>query len=125
MIFLAVEAWVPAEEVKGAYRTIQQNLLAEQSPPKTQMRAFNVARFVWEQDRLNGKRLPWPELCKLWNNWPLTERFESWRDFRTYFSRGERAVRPRYFASDEEMTQQVISRTHERMFDTWVSSFRD
>ena len=130
VIFLAVEAWVPAEEVKDAYRAVQKNLLAEKSPPKTQERAFDVARFVWEQDRLNGKRLPWPELWERWNSMCSVigrpaERFPSWRAFHTYFSRGEKATRPRYFASEEQLTKQVRTRAMEGAFDSWVSSFRE
>jgi hypothetical protein len=130
VIFLAVEAWVPADEVKDAYRAIQQNLLAEKSPPKTRERAFDVARFVWEQDRLNGKRLPWPELWEHWNSMRSVigrpaERFPSWRTFHTYFSRGEKATRPRYFASEEQLTKQVRTRAKEGAFDSWVSSFRE
>ena len=130
VIFLAVEAWVPAEEVKDAYRAVQENLLAEKSPPKTQERAFDVARFVWEQDRLNGRRLPWPELWEHWNSmYSIIGRpdncFPSWRAFHTTFSRGERATRPRYFASEEQLTKQVRTRVMEGLFDSWVSSFRE
>ena len=130
VIFLAVEAWVPAEEVKDLYRAIQQNLLAEKSPPKTQERAFDVARFVWEQVRLHGKRLSWPELWKHWNSMCSIigcpdDRFANWRAFRTSFSRGEKATRPRYFASEEQLTKHVRTRTMEGDFDSWVSSFRE
>jgi hypothetical protein len=104
VIFLGVEAWVPADEVKEAYRAHQQALLAEQASPKTQERAFEVAKFVWEEEREHGERPPWPVLWERWNNWPLTERFKSWRDFHTYFSRGKKAVPPRYYASDEHLT---------------------
>src|SRR5215207_6695910 len=51
VIFLGVEAWVPAEEVKKAYRAHQQALLDDKTQPKTQERAFEVARFVWEIKR--------------------------------------------------------------------------
>jgi hypothetical protein len=124
-IFLGVEAWVPAEEFKEAYRAHQQALLTEQASPKTQERAFEVARFVWEEEREHGERPPWPVLWERWNNWPLTERFKSWRDFRTYFIRGKKAVPPRYYASDEQITEAVRSRAFEHSFNRWVSSFRD
>jgi hypothetical protein len=125
VIFLGVEAWVPAEEVKEAYRAHQQALLAEQAPPKTQERAFEVARFVWEEERLHGKRPPWPALWERWNNWRPTKPFKGWREFRTNFLRGEKATRPRYFASNEQMTEAVRSRVFEHSFDRWVSSFRE
>ena len=125
IIFLGVEAWVPAEEVKEAYRTHQQYLLAEPTPPKTQTRAFGVAKFVWDEDRVHGKRLPWPVLWKRWNDWFPTEPFKGWRDFRTYFLRGEKATLPRYVVSNEQITKQVESGAGEQAFDSWVSSFRE
>jgi hypothetical protein len=125
VIFLGVEAWVPAEEVKEAYRTHQKALLADTAPPKTQERAFDVARFIWEEERLHGKRPPWPVLWERWNNWPRIKPFKGWREFRTYFLRGEKATRPRYFASNAEMTEAVRSRAFEHSFDRWVSLFRE
>jgi hypothetical protein len=49
VIFLGVEAWIPAEEVKDAYRIHQEALVAEQSSPKTKERAFDVATFCVER----------------------------------------------------------------------------
>jgi hypothetical protein len=120
-----VEVWVPAEEVKESYRSMQRNLLAEQTPPKTQPRTFEVAAFVWHQDRVHGRRLPWPQLWERWNNWPLTKPFDSWRDFQKTFTRGEKATPPRYHASYEQMTKLVEAGAHEGSFDLWVSSFRE
>ena len=124
VIFLGVEAWVPAEEVKDAYRIHQQAVLTEQTPPKTQQRALEVARFVWEEERVHGERPPWPVLWERWNNWPLTKPFKTWRNFRTYFLRGEQATRPQYTASNEQIVKQVDSGVHEKAFDFWTASFR-
>ena len=125
VILLAVEAWVPAEEVKEVYRDQQQTLLAERKPPRTHERAFQVAAFVWEQEHRYGERPQWPVLCERWNNWPLTEPFERWRDFRTNFYRGEKAVRPRYVAREELIIEQVRSGAPAKGFDLWASSLRE
>jgi hypothetical protein len=125
VIFMGVEAWVPAEEVKEAYRRHQQALLAEHQEGKTQERTFQVAKFVWDEERIEGERPSWPELCRRWNNWPLTEPFENWRAFRMCFLRGEKAVPPQYRMSPEQMKEAVRGRTHEGAFDLWVSSFRE
>ena len=118
----AVEMWVPAGEVAKEYRRIQQTMMADPNPPRTQARAFNVARFVWEQEKIHGKRPPWPTMCERWNDFPLTKPFESWRNFRTYFERGARAVPPRYVASNEQLTKLVRTegQSHARVFRSWT-----
>ena len=73
----AVELWMPVEKVMEAYRWMQQTMMAEPDPPKTQARAFNVARFVWEQEKQYGERPPWPIMCERWNNYPLARAFKS------------------------------------------------
>lgn len=60
---IAAELWMPAEEVARDFRTKQRTLMAEIGQPKTQARAFNVARFVWEIEAVHGGRLSWPEMC--------------------------------------------------------------
>ena len=118
----AVEMWVPAREVAKEYRRIQQTLMADPNPPRTQARAFNVARFVWEQEKLHGKRPPWPTMCERWNETPLTRPFDSWRKFRTSFDRGARAVPPRYVASNEQLTELVRTEGQSRaeLVRSWV-----
>ncbi len=118
----AVELWMPAEEVMKAYRRMQQTLMAETEQPKTQARAYNVARFVWEQEKHYGQRPPWPVLCERWNNYPLTRPFENWRDFRTNFLRGAKATLPRYIATDEQLTEQVRREACDgvRAFRSWT-----
>ena len=124
VILLAVEAWAPPDEVREAYRIQQQAVIVESTPSKTQTRAFDVARFVWDEERVHGKRPPWSVLWERWNNRPLTEPFKGWRDLRTYFLRSEQATRPRYKASDEQITKQVESGAHRKAFDSWMTTFR-
>ena len=121
---IAAELWMPAEEVARAFRTRQRSLMVEADQPRTKSRAFEVARFVWEAEAAYGERPPWPELCKLWNDYPMTTPFDSWRGFRTTFKRGEKAALPRYKATDEQITEQVreaSNRGRAVAFDLWAS----
>jgi hypothetical protein len=119
---IAVELWMPAEEVMKNYRQMQRTMMSQPDPPRTQARALNVARFVWEQELHYGKRPSWPVLCERWNNYPLTRPFGSWRDFRTNFFRGAKATAPRYVATQEQLTEQVKSHARERagLFYSWA-----
>ena len=119
---MAVELWVPAEEVAEKHRRKQQAMMTEPDPPKTRARAFNVARFVWEQERHHGERPPWPVMCERWNNFPLARPFKSWRDFHTNFLRGAKATPPRYVASNEQLTEQVRVHAREQagLFHYWA-----
>jgi hypothetical protein len=124
---VAAELWVPAEEVARSFRAMQRTLMADPNQPRTQARAFNVARFVWEVEAAHGERPSWPELCKLWNDFPMTTPFEDWRDFHKNFVRGEKATLPRYKATDEEITEQVREATirgEAVALDRWVSQVR-
>ncbi len=125
VIFMGIEAWMPAEEVKEAYRDRQRALLAEQYPPKTSERAFQVADFVWQQQRIYGERPSWPVLLERWNEQFGNQSFESWRALRSNFVRGAKATPPRYLASEDEITAEVRSRDHAHVFEMWASSFRD
>jgi hypothetical protein len=128
VIFMGIEAWVPAEEVKEAYRAHQQVLLAERKPPRTKERAFEVAAFVWDQERLHDKRPSWAELCKRWNNLPLSESFTSSAaaaEFQANFRRGSKATPPRYTMSNRQLTEEVRSRGHEGIFNAWAATFRE
>ena len=128
---IAVELWVPATEVAKSFRAMQRTLMVDSDQPRTQARAFNVARFVWEVEAAYGERPSWPELCKLWNDYckrwndaPVAGTFKKWRDFRTYFLRGERATLPRYKATDKQITEQVreaSNRGEAVAFDSWAS----
>jgi hypothetical protein len=125
VIMMGVEAWVPPEDVKDAYHHLQRAVLAEHRPPKTEARTFQVAQFVWEEERAYGKRPSWPVLYKRWNEWPLTEPFSNSESFRRSFERGAAATPPAYVTSELQMTNLVRSRDGEGMFDAWVSSLRE
>jgi hypothetical protein len=107
IIELNIEAWIPADDVKNIYRHVQQQYLAAPSP-KTQERAFRVARFVWSEEKRTGERLPWPVLLKRWKQiYPHDSGFKNWRDFRKYFERGAASTRPQYAQSNEYITSEV------------------
>ena len=131
VIVMAVEAWIPAEEVKEAYRHLHHTLLAEQRPPKTSERAFQVAEFVWEQEQFYGTRPSWKVLTKRWNDLPWAasfewaKPFEKWQAFRMSFERGKRATRPQYVTSENQMTELVRSRRAEEALEAWMAPLRE
>src|SRR5215211_7562755 len=87
-IELNISPWVPAEEVTRAYKWMQKQLLEgrnTQPKPKT----LEVACFVWEEERRREYNRPsWRVLCERWNKEHPKDRFEDYRHFRTYFTRG-------------------------------------
>ena len=92
---LTVAPWMPPEEVSHAYRFFRERLTKGRELPKT-TRPLEVAGFVWRQERLNGYRepRPWRAWCEQWNaESPEDDRFEDYRHFRTYFLRGDAAVK--------------------------------
>jgi len=106
-IELNIEAWIPAEDVKNIYRHVQQQYLAAR-PPKTQERAFNVARFVWMEEKRTGERPPWPVLLERWKQThPYDKGFENSSDIRRYFVRGAASTRPRYVQSNEYIISEM------------------
>jgi hypothetical protein len=131
VILMAVEAWIPADEVKEAYRSLQHPLLAEQRPPKTTERAFQVAKFVWEQRQFYGTRPSWKVLTKRWNDLPWSASFEwakpfkNWQAFRMSFERGKRATPPQYVASDDQMIELIRSSRPEEALEAWMASLRE
>jgi hypothetical protein len=120
---LAVELWVPHEEVANTHLRMQRSMSDEASPPKTSEQTFEVAAFVWDNMLADEPQAPWPELWERWNSWPLTKRFAHWRSFHKAFSRGAEATRPRYKASDEQIAEQVRS-GGQGVLDTWVQKVR-
>jgi hypothetical protein len=84
--------WLPEKEVSRAYRMMQKQLL----PGRNELRepkVLEVARFVWEQERLNGYHTPsWPHLYETWNKEHPEAQFKSFNNFRTYCMRGVEAV---------------------------------
>jgi hypothetical protein len=127
---IAAELWASPEVVARSFRAMQQTLMVDPDQPRTQARAYNVARFVWEVEAAYGERPSWPELCKLWNDSckrgydaPVAGTFECWRDFRANFVRGAKATLPRYKATDKQITEQVreaSNRGGSVAFDLWV-----
>jgi hypothetical protein len=104
VIQLEIEAWVPEEDVLRIYQDVRRKLLADHAPPKVQPRTYEVARFVWQQELVYGKRPSWPELCDRWNQRnPEQEHFKDWRAFHTCFQRGEKATPPRYVNGDDHI----------------------
>ena len=128
---MAVEAWIPAEEVTEAYRHLQHTFLAEKRPPKTTERSFQVAKFVWEKERLNGTRPTWQALTERWNNLPWAgsfkwaEPFKNWQAFRMSYERGKKATPPRYVTSEEQMTELIRSRRQEGALNAWMALLRE
>jgi hypothetical protein len=131
VVVMAVEAWLPAEEVKESYRRLQHAFLAEQRPPKTTERAFQVAKFVWEQEQFYGTRPSWKVLTKRWNDLPWAASFEwakpfkNWQAFRMSFERGKKATRPQYVASEDQMTELVRSGRTEEALEAWMAPLRE
>ncbi len=68
--------------------------------PKT-AKPLEVARFVWERERLDGYRepAPWTEWLRQWNDEHPGHRIETASNFRTYFFRGDAAVKHLNFDS--------------------------
>jgi len=91
---LEVELWVSAPEVEKVYRHHQDEFLAERT--KSKERAFEAAAFAWRHD---GRQ--WPVRWDMWNTEHPDKPFESWRAFREYALRGQRAALPRYKSTSE------------------------
>lgn len=92
-INLDIFPWTAVEDVALAYKRMQQRVI-EGRNRLPGSKTFEVAHFVWKQDRLNGyERLPWPDLCNRWNAGHPRLKFEKWRSFRASAERGESAVR--------------------------------
>jgi len=84
--------WLPAEEVSRAYRLMQRQILGGRNR-LPEPKAFEIARFVWEQERLTGyHRAKWRILLEQWNEEHPEDRFEDYRHFREYCMRGVKAV---------------------------------
>ena len=92
-IELNISPWVSAKEVTRAYKRMQKQVLEgrnRQPEPKT----LEVACFVWEEERRHEYNRPsWRVLCDRWNKEHPKDRFEDYRHFRTYFTRGAEAVK--------------------------------
>ena len=91
-IRLTVPAWLSEEEVSRAYRLMQKQIFPGRNTlPNSKV--FEVTRFVWEQERVNGYHRPsWPVLFGRWNEEHPGAQFKSYNNFRTYCMRGIKAV---------------------------------
>ena len=118
VIELEVEAWVPADDVRNIYQHVQRDVLTEEACPKTQPRTFRVAQFVWEEKLRSGTSLRWPDLLERWNELnPDDQGFADWRAFRTCFKRGEKATRPQYKDSYDDIAS--AARRLQRRKERW------
>jgi hypothetical protein len=63
---------------------------------------LEVARFVWEQERLNGyKKRSWESLREQWNEEHPGHQFNTYNGLYKYFDRGNKAVRKLNFSWPE------------------------
>lgn len=93
-IQLTVPAWLPEEEVLQAFRILRRQRPKGRRLPKTS-KPLEVAQFVWERERLDGyrERAPWTAWLREWNDMHPGHRIETPSNFRTYFLRGDAAVK--------------------------------
>lgn len=93
-IRLTIPPWLPEEEVLLAFRALRRQRPEGRQMPKTS-KPLEVARFVWERERRDGYRepAPWTAWVEQWNKEHPGHRFESASHFRTYFFRGDAAVK--------------------------------
>ena len=91
-IKLTVPPWVPAEEVTRAYLLLRGQAPEGRRLPHTTT-PLDVARFVWEQERLHGYKEPhWSALFKRWKHDNPETKIKTHNNFRTLFVRGAAAV---------------------------------
>lgn len=92
-IQLTIPPWLPEEEVLRAFRTLRRQRPEGRQMPKT-AKPLDVARFVYERDRLDEYRdsAPWTKWVEQWNDEHPGHRFRTASHFRTYFLRGDSAV---------------------------------
>jgi hypothetical protein len=101
-IRLTIPPWLPEEEVLRAFRILRAERAKGRKFSKTAT-PLEVARFVWEQERLDGYREPppWKAWFERWNEEHPGHRFKSYNNFRTYFFRGDTAVKELNFSWPE------------------------
>jgi hypothetical protein len=92
-IQLTIPPWLSEEEVVRVLRTLKRQGPKGHQMPKT-VKPLEVARFVWERERLDGYRepAPWTAWLKQWNDEHPGHRIKTASNFRTYFLRGSAAV---------------------------------
>jgi len=82
--------------------------------PKTTT-PLEVARFVWEQERLHGYKepTPWSALFRRWKDKNPETEIKTYNNFRTLFFRGNRAVKELNF-NGPQPTEESLSDVGER-----------
>ncbi|WP_273888842.1 hypothetical protein [Rubrobacter naiadicus] len=98
-IRLTIPHWLPEEEVLRALRLLREERPEGRELPKTE-RPLEVARFVWQRERADGrrKRPPWKAWFEIWNKEHPGHRFNTPDAFRMAFLRGSAAVKELNFA---------------------------
>lgn len=97
-IRLTIPPWLPEKEVLKAYRQMRGQVLEGTKLPKTTT-PLEVARFVREQDRLNGyKRRSWKSLHEQWKEEHPGATLPTYNNFCTYFRRGDKAIKKLNFS---------------------------
>jgi hypothetical protein len=93
-IQLEVPPWLPEEEVLRAIRTLKRQRPKGRQMPKVE-KTLEVARFVWERERVDGysEPPPWTKWVEQWNIEYPGLRIKSASDFRMYFLRADAAVK--------------------------------
>lgn len=92
-IQLTIPPWLPEEEALSALRTLRRQRPGGHKMPKT-TKPLDVARFVWDRERLDGhrERPPWTKWVEQWNDEHPGHRIDTASHFRTYFFRGNAAA---------------------------------
>ncbi len=105
-IRLSIPPWLPEEEVLRAFRLLRRERPKGLKLPK-EARTLEVARFVWERERLDGYREPppWKAWFERWNEENPGHRFKSPSNFRTTFFRGDAAVKGLNFGWPEPRSE--------------------
>jgi hypothetical protein len=101
-IKLTIPPWLPEKEVLRAFRLLRKQMPKGRKLPKT-ARPLEVARFVWERERLDGYRdpPPWKLWFELWNELHPGHRFKNYNNFREYSVRGAAAIKELNFSWPE------------------------
>jgi hypothetical protein len=101
-IRLTIPPWLPEEETLLAFRLLRKERTRGLMLPK-EARTLEVARFVWERERLDGYREPppWKAWFVRWNEENPGHTFETSNSFRMAFLRGSAAVKGLNFGRPE------------------------
>jgi hypothetical protein len=116
-IQLTIPPWLTEREVLRAYQQMREQTLGSTTLPKTTT-PLEVASFVWEQERSNdNKRPPWDVLRQRWNKEHPGSYFETYNHFRTYFKRGEKAVKALTFVRLRSDKKSFLSEVSDALYE--------